>query len=151
MTTKAWKLHRRQIIKIFWSSKEYLNSICLVCYLLLNGCTESNQISWVTSLHKRGASTEALRGVKSHQCVAIYKKKCGFSMGRNQYWAGRVYSLCVYFNDGSTRKAQPKVVLWRSRESNLWPLVYKAYAYPLHHSGFFSVWWFIMVPLTMQF
>ena len=25
------------------------------------------------------------------------KKKCGFSMGRNQYWAGRVYDLCVYY------------------------------------------------------
>ena len=26
------------------------------------------------------------------------KKKtfCGFSMGRNQYWAGRDYDLCVY-------------------------------------------------------
>ena len=27
------------------------------------------------------------------------KKKttfCGFSMGRNQYWAGRVYDLCAY-------------------------------------------------------
>ena len=22
---------------------------------------------------------------------------CGFSMGRNQYWAGRVYNLCVYY------------------------------------------------------
>ena len=24
------------------------------------------------------------------------KTFCGFSMGRNQYWAGRVYDLCVY-------------------------------------------------------
>ena len=29
-----------------------------------------------------------------------------------------------------------KVVLWRSRESNLRPLVYKTYVYPLHHGGF---------------
>ena len=32
------------------------------------------------------------------------KKKtfCGFSMGRNQYWAGRVYDLCVYCMTGTT-------------------------------------------------
>ena len=29
---------------------------------------------------------------------------CGFSMGRNQYWAGRVYNLCVYFYDGNSRR-----------------------------------------------
>ena len=31
------------------------------------------------------------------------KKKtfCGFSMGRNQYWAGRVYELCVYYMTGT--------------------------------------------------
>ena len=26
---------------------------------------------------------------------------CGFSMGSNQYWAGRVYDLCVYFMSGT--------------------------------------------------
>ena len=26
---------------------------------------------------------------------------CGFSMGRNQYWAGRVYNLCVYYMTGT--------------------------------------------------
>ena len=25
----------------------------------------------------------------------------GFSMGRNQYWAGRVYDLCVYYMTGT--------------------------------------------------
>ena len=31
------------------------------------------------------------------------KKKtfCGFSMGRNQYWAGRVYDLYVYYMTGT--------------------------------------------------
>ena len=33
-------------------------------------------------------------------------------------------------------KAQPKVVLWRSRESSLRPLVYNTWVYPLHHGGF---------------
>ena len=35
------------------------------------------------------------------------KTFCGFSMGRNQYWAGRVYDLCVYYmtgtHEGSTK------------------------------------------------
>ena len=26
---------------------------------------------------------------------------CGFSIGRNQYWAGRVYDLCVYYMTGT--------------------------------------------------
>ena len=26
---------------------------------------------------------------------------CSFSMGRNQYWAGRVYDLCVYYMTGT--------------------------------------------------
>ena len=26
---------------------------------------------------------------------------CGFSMGRNQYWAGWIYDLCVYYMTGA--------------------------------------------------
>ena len=29
---------------------------------------------------------------------------CGFSMGSNQYWAGRIYDMCVLFYDGSIRR-----------------------------------------------
>ena len=29
------------------------------------------------------------------------KTFCGFSMGSNQYWAGRVYDLCVYYMTGT--------------------------------------------------
>ena len=29
------------------------------------------------------------------------KTFCGFSMGRNQYWAGRAYDLCVYYMTGT--------------------------------------------------
>ena len=45
--------------------------------------------------------------------------------------AGRVYDLCVYYMTGAP-EGSPKVVLcgfmvlWRSRESNLRPLVYNA-------------------------
>ena len=31
----------------------------------------------------------------------IKKTFCGFSMGRNQYWAERVYDLCVYYMTGT--------------------------------------------------
>ena len=37
-------------------------------------------------------------------CEAKKKKKktfCGFSMGRHQYWAGRVYDLCVNYMTGT--------------------------------------------------
>ena len=27
---------------------------------------------------------------------------CGFPMGSNQYWAGRVYDLCVYYMTGTS-------------------------------------------------
>ena len=33
--------------------------------------------------------------------VCSTKTFCGFSMGRNQYWAGRVYDLCVYYMTGT--------------------------------------------------
>ena len=52
------------------------------------------------------------------QILLIKKKNCGFSMGSNQYWAGRVYDMCVYYMTGAP-EGSPKVVLWRSRESNL--------------------------------
>ena len=62
------------------------------------------------------------------------KKKtfCGFPWVETST-AGRVYDLCVYYMTGAP-EGSPKVVLcgfffmvlWRSRESNLRPLVYKA-------------------------
>ena len=45
-----------------------------------------------------------ITGQRNASCLIsnIYKKKnCGFSMGRNQYWAGRVYNLCVYYLTGT--------------------------------------------------
>ena len=37
------------------------------------------------------------RGLGVHLLIPF----CGFSMGRNQYWAGRVYDLRVYFMTGT--------------------------------------------------
>ena len=31
----------------------------------------------------------------------IWVTFCGFSMGSNQYWAGRVYDMCVYYMTGT--------------------------------------------------
>ena len=35
------------------------------------------------------------------QCICKKTTFCGFSMGSNQYWAGRVYDLCVYYMTGT--------------------------------------------------
>ena len=59
-----------------------------------------------------------------------FKTFCGFPWVETST-AGRVYDLCVYYMTGAP-EGSPKVVLcgfmvlWRSRESNLRPLVYKA-------------------------
>ena len=34
-------------------------------------------------------------------CSLKNKTCCGFFMGSNQYWAGRVYGLCLYFMTGA--------------------------------------------------
>ena len=70
---------------------------------------------------------------KGALCTLSSKKKktfCGFPWVETST-AGRVYDLCVYYMTGAP-EGSPKVVLcgfmvlWRSRESNLRPLVYKA-------------------------
>ena len=40
-------------------------------------------------------------------------------MRSNQYWAGRVYKLCVYFMTGTPEGLTESVFSGRSRESNL--------------------------------
>ena len=66
------------------------------------------------------------------QCA---KDFCGFSMGRNQYWAGRVYDLCVLLYDGNSRRLNRK---WFYGEAGNWtcdPWFTRHSAYPLHHGG----------------
>ena len=46
------------------------------------------------------------------------------------------YDLFLHFITGAP-EGSLKLVSWRRRESNRRPLVYKTYAYPLHHGGFF--------------
>ena len=37
--------------------------------------------------------------------IYFHKTFCGFSMGRNQYWAGRVYDLFVYYMTGTPQSS----------------------------------------------
>ena len=64
-----------------------------------------------------------------------------FPLGSNQTTNKPVlpgwFMICVYVMTGAP-KGSPKVILWRSLELNLWPLVYKAYVYPLHQGE--SAW-----------
>ena len=47
-------------------------------------------------------ATPGLQGIALiHYTTAASKNFCGFSMGSNQYWAGRVYGLCVNFMTGA--------------------------------------------------
>ena len=48
-------------------------------------------------------ATPGLQGIAliHYTTGASLKTFCGFSIGRNQYWAGRVYDLCVYYMTGT--------------------------------------------------
>ena len=47
-------------------------------------------------------ATPGLQGIALiHYTMGQKTTFCGFSMGRNQYWAGRVYDLCVYYMTGT--------------------------------------------------
>ena len=47
-----------------------------------------------------------------------FKKKtfCGFSMGSNQYWVGRVYNLCVYYMTGTPEGSTKSGFMEKPRE-----------------------------------
>ena len=45
--------------------------------------------------------TNFLKIFQKHFQSVKKKTFCGFSMGSNQYWAGTVYDLCVYFMTGT--------------------------------------------------
>ena len=81
---------------------------------------------------ERGANFANPPSEESTCWRASMKTFCGFPWVETST-AGRVYNLCVYYMTGAP-EGSPKVVLcgfffmvlWRSRESNLRPLVYKA-------------------------
>ena len=79
-----------------------LNMCCVFFY---NGNTQRLTESCFL-IEKPGIepATPGLQGIALiHYTTGASPKKtfCGFSMGRNQYWAGRVYDLCVYYITGT--------------------------------------------------
>ena len=64
------------------------------------------------------------------------KKSCGFSMGRNQYWAGRVYDLCVYYMTGTPEGSTESGFMEKPGNRTCDPWFTRHSAYPLHHGGF---------------
>ena len=63
------------------------------------------------------------------------KKFCGFSMGRNQYWAGRVYYLCVYHMTGAPEGSTESGFMEKPGIEPATPGFTRHSAYPLHHGG----------------
>ena len=59
---------------------------------------------------------------------------CGFSMGRNQYWAGRVYDLCVYYMTGTPEGSTESVFLEKPGIEPATPGL-QGITNPLHHGG----------------
>ena len=66
-----------------------------------------------------------LTGAPEGSPKVVLKLFVAFPCVVNQYWARRVYDMCVFYYMMGAPEGSPKVVLWRSRESNLQPLVYK--------------------------
>ena len=64
-----------------------------ICVKSLN-----NQLKQSLSRRYNQNSSEAVSDIASQKKNKTF---CGFSMGRNQYWAGRVYDLCVYYMTGT--------------------------------------------------
>ena len=56
----------------------------------------SHQTDW-----EKPGIEPAIPGLQDIGLSPAPKTFCGFSMGRNQYWAGRVYELCVYYMTGT--------------------------------------------------
>ena len=76
-------------------------------------------------------------GVKILNFNILKKTFCGFSMGRNQYWATRVYNLCVFLlYDGNSRRLNRKWFYGEAGNRTCDPWFTRHSAYPLHHGGF---------------
>ena len=77
----------------YWAGRVY--DLCVLLYAGTHkGSTESD------FMEKPGIepATPGLQGIALiHYTTSASKIFCGFSMGRNQYWAGRVYDLCVFY------------------------------------------------------
>ena len=67
-----------------------------------NSCAYGLHTSYKTGylISNAFVNTECAYVCSLCNCIHIF---CGFSMGRNQYWARRVYDLCVYYMRGTPK------------------------------------------------
>ena len=63
------------------------------------------------------------------------KTFCGFSMDRNQYWAGRVHDLCFYHMTGTPEGSTESGFMEKPGIEPAIPKFTRHSAYPLHHGG----------------
>ena len=56
-------------------------------------------------------------------------------MGRNQYWAGRVYYLCVYHMTGTPEGSTESGLMEKPEIEPATPGFTRHSAYPLHHGA----------------
>ena len=89
----------------YWAGRVYN-----LCVLLYDGTPEGSTESGFMEKPGIKPATPGLQGIAlihyttgaSHPSINMGKKTfCGFSMGSNQYWAGRVYDLLVYYMTGT--------------------------------------------------
>ena len=103
-----------------------------MCVYYMTGTPEGSTESGFMEKPGIEPATPGLQGIALiHYTTGKKKTFCGFPWVETST-AGRVYDVCVYYMTGAP-EGSPKVVyvffiwfLWRSRESNLRPLVYKA-------------------------
>ena len=81
--------------------------------------------------------TPGLQGIALiHYTTGASQSFCGFSMGSNQYWAGRVYDLCIYYMTGTPEGSIESVFYGEAGNRTCDPWFTRHSAYPLHHGGF---------------
>ena len=91
--------------------------------------------SWFTRHRFIPYTTATYHGVYKVSSSTV-QTFCCFSMGRNQYWAGRVYDFVCLLYNGNSRRLNRK---WFYREAGIRtcdPWFTRYNAYPLHHGGF---------------
>ena len=75
------------------------------------------------------------------------KTFCGCSMGRNQFWAGRVYELCVYYMTGTPEGSTESGFMEKPGTCDPWFTRHSAY--PLHHGG--CLYWYAVCEYDISF
>ena len=81
----------------YWAGRVYD-----LCVYYMTGTPEGSTESGFMEKPGIKPATPGLQGIELiHYTTGASLFFCGFSMGRNQYWAGRVYDWCVYYMTGT--------------------------------------------------